>query len=187
MLVGDTVKKIYLIGFRGTGFNLLEYAGEPALLQAGHVGFAFEDDPNFILGFHPTLEAIERAGGEEEAIEWLKENEPLDGALQSDYEIFFRAHELHINGARTEVWQLTIEVDIAEYDRVREQAIRWYTESTIFTYAFPKGGSLPELDRDNCATFPRRLLLPLPEPTGQLSRYIAELEKIGTPWKPEGG
>ena len=180
------MKKIYLIGFRGTSFQVPEYKTELGLIRAGHVGFAFESDPDFIFGFHPTPEAVEAIGGEDAALEWLKENEPLDGALQADRPIFERAYELHKQGARTEVWQITLELPDDEYERIRAQALRWYTEKTVFTYAFPERGQPPLPDRDNCATFPRRLAVPLPEPTGQLARYIAVLESEGTRWKPEG-
>jgi len=180
------MKNIYLIGFRGTSFQVPEYKSEPALIRAGHVGFAFEDAPDFIFGFHPTPEAVEAVGGEEAAIEWLKENEPLDGALQADRPIFMRAYALQQQGARTDVWQITLELPDDEYERIRAQALQWYTEKTVFTYAFPVRGQPPLPDRDNCATFPRRLTLPLPEPTGQLVRYIAVLESQGTRWKPEG-
>jgi hypothetical protein len=44
---------------------------------------------------------------------------------------------------------------------------------------------MPE-DRDNCATFPRKLGLPLPETTGQLRWYIAQLENTGEKWQPQG-
>ena len=73
------MKNIYLIGFRGTSFQDPQYTQEPTLIRAGHVGIAFEDDLDLILGFHPTVEAIENIGGDEAAIEWLKENEPLEG------------------------------------------------------------------------------------------------------------
>ena len=180
------MKTIYLIGFRGTSFQVPEYKAEPALIRAGHVGFAFEDEPDFIFGFHPTPDAIDLVGGEDAAIEWLKENEPLDGALQADHDLFARAYELHRQGARTEVWQLAMDVADADYERIRAQALQWYTEKTVFTYAFPERGQPPLPDRDNCATFPRRLALPLPEPTGQLARYMLILETEGTRWKPEG-
>jgi hypothetical protein len=180
------MKKIYLIGFRGTSFQVPEYKNEPALIRAGHVGFAFEDDPQFIFGFHPTPEAVEAVGGEEVAIEWLKDNQPLDGALQADRPIFVRADELHQAGARTEVWQVALEVSDEDYERIQTQTLQWYTEKTIFTYAFPERGKPPLPDQDNCATFPRRLALPLPEPTGQLVRYIEAMEREGTRWKPEG-
>jgi len=180
------MKKIYLLGFRGTSFQAIEYKQESALIRAGHVGFAFEDEPDFIFGFHPTPEAVEAVGGEEAAIELLKENEPLDGALQADRAIFVRAFDLHQGGARTEVWQITLELTDTEYEHVRAQAFQWYTEKIVFTYAFPKRGQPPLPDRDNCATFPRRLALPLPEPTGQLTRYSLILEAQGTRWKPKG-
>jgi hypothetical protein len=180
------MKQIFLNGFRGTSFQVKEFAQEHGLIRAGHVGFAFEDNPEFVFGFHPTAEAIEAVGGEVAAIEWLKENQPLQGILQADYAVFERAFDLHEQGARTEVWFITIEVPDAEYERIRAQAIQWYTEKTIFTYAFPERGQAPKPYWDNCATFPRRLTLPLPEPTGQLSRYIQALETQGRKWKPKG-
>jgi len=56
------MKKIYLIGFRGTSFQALEYKAELALIRAGHVGFAFENDSQFMLGFHPTPKRLKRWG-----------------------------------------------------------------------------------------------------------------------------
>lgn len=179
------MKKIYFVGFRGTGFQDKEYRGEPALIRAGHVGIIFENEPSMILGFHPTAEAIAEIGSEDDAIEWLKENEPLEGSLQEDYEIFYRAFELQRQGARTEIWQITIEVSEEDFARIHAQALEWYTKEEKFTYAFPPIGKPPLPERDNCATFPRRLGLPLPEPTGQLTRYIEALKNIGTQWKPE--
>lgn len=184
---GACMKNVYLIGFRGTGFQQPEYVQEPSLIRAGHVGFAFEDDPDFIFGFHPTAEAIEVVGGEEAAIEWLKDNEPLEGMLFADLEIFVRADVLHDQGASTVVWQVTIALSETEYERIRAQTLRWYNEHTKFVYAFPQRGNAPLPNRDNCATFPRRLGLPIPESTGQLTRYILVLEEQGVPWKPRGG
>jgi hypothetical protein len=154
------------------------------LIRAGHVGIAFEDDLGLILGFHPTPNAIESVGGEDAAIEWLKENEPLDGCLQDDTEIFKRAALLSLQGARTSVWQVVIEPGDM-YERIREETIKWYNEARIFTYAFPVRGQQPAPDRDNCATFPRRLGLPLPEHTGQLTQYMLALEALGSRWTPE--
>ena len=45
------MKKIYLIGFRGTGFRDAKFSGEPALIRAGHVAIAFEGFEDRILGF----------------------------------------------------------------------------------------------------------------------------------------
>jgi hypothetical protein len=41
-------------------------------------------------------------------------------------------------------------------------------------------------DRDNCATFPRRLELPLLDPIGQIKDYVRALEMQGEPWQPKG-
>jgi hypothetical protein len=178
------MKKIYVLGFRGTGFANPEYAAEPALIRAGHIGIAFEDAPTLILGFHPTDNEIGRVGGEDATIEWLKENKSLEGTLQADYSIFVRAYTLSQAGARTDVWQMVIEVSEEEYEDIRSLATRWYTEGTPFTYAFPMRGQVSAQDRDNCATFPRRLGLPIPEPSGQLTKYIAEMEKLAERWSP---
>lgn len=178
------MKKIYLIGFRGTGFRDTKFSREPALIRAGHVAIAFEGAEAHILGFHPTPEAVEAVGGEEAAIAWLKAKKTLDGTLQADYNIFVRAVELAQEDARTTVWQFTVEVSDADFERIRQQAITWYTEKQVFPYAFPPDEPMP--DRDNCATFPRRLGLPLLDPVGQIKDYVRALEMQGEPWKPKG-
>lgn len=45
---------------------------------------------------------------------------------------------------------------------------------------------MPE-DADNCATFPRRLNLPLPEPTGRIKHFIRAMivTHQATRWEPE--
>lgn len=179
------MRAIFLIGFRGTGFRDHKFANEPALIRAGHVGFFFEDDKGTIYGFHPTEEAVERVGGETEAIEWLKAKNILDGALQQDQEIFARAAVLASQGARTSVWQLPINVSDEEFDRIKAQTIAWYNAHQLFNYAFPPDEPLP--DRDNCATFPRRLGLPLLDEVGQIKDYVRVLESNGTTWTDEGG
>jgi hypothetical protein len=181
------MKKIFLIGFRGTGFIDPQYLNEPALIRAGHVGIAFEGEIDFILGFHPTSEAIVAIGGEDIAIEHLRENEPLEGTLQADYEIFQRAHTLSESGSRTQVWQMVIEVTDENFAAIRSQATEWYTDKKLFIYAFPPRNQPPLEDRDNCATFPRRLGIEIPENTGQLARYIPALQAVGELWKPSQG
>jgi hypothetical protein len=178
------MRKIYLIGFRGTGFRDKNFSNEPTLIRAGHVGIAFEGFEESILGFHPTARAIEDMGGEEAAIEWLKSKKTLDGMLQEDYGIFVRAVELVEQGARTNVWQFVVEVSDDEFERIRQQAIAWYNEQNVFVYAFPPDKRMP--DRDNCATFPDRLGLPLLDPIGQIKDYVRVLEQQGEVWKPKG-
>ena len=178
------MKKIYLIGFRGTGFRDMKFSHEPALIRAGHVAIAFEGFEENILGFHPTPEAIDAVGGEDAAIEELKAKKTLDGRLQEDYNIFVRAVELAEQDARTTVWQLAVEVSDEAFERIRQQAITWYTEKQVFAYAFPPDEPMP--DRDNCATFPRRLGLPLLDPVGQIKDFVRVLESQGELWKLKG-
>lgn len=179
------MSSIYIVGFRGTGFRDAQFNQEHALIRAGHVGIAFEDEPKRIFGFHPTEEASRAVGDDQAVIEWLKEHNTLPGALQDDTAVFRRADTLAHQGARTTVWQMTLTVDEDDYARIRQQALQWYNDGTTFTYAFPTQGEDTPIDRDNCATFPRRLGLPLPEPSGQLVRYMAALESSGERWIPE--
>lgn len=178
------MKKIYLVGFRGTGFRDKQFRQEPTLVRAGHVAIAFEGFEEQILGFHPTSEAVEAVGDEDAAIAWLKDGKTLAGILQADYLIFVRANELAAKGARTAVWQFAVEVSDDDFERIRQQAIAWYTEGKVFVYGFPPDEMLP--DRDNCATFPRRLGLPLLDPIGQIKDYVRVLEARGEPWKAKG-
>jgi hypothetical protein len=179
------MKKIYLIGFRGTGFRDEKFKKENALIRSGHVGFYFDDKDKIILGFHPTGKAIEAIGGEEAAIEWLKQKHTLDGTLQQDYSVFQRAAELAEQGARTQVWQMGIDVSDEDFERTQEQAFEWYNTQKVFAYTFPP--DKPKDDRDNCATFPRRLGLPVLDPVGQIKDYVQVLQEGRQVWLPKGG
>ncbi len=176
------MRTIYLIGFRGTGFRDTQFANEPALIRAGHVGWAFEEETEVIYGFHPTAAAVERVGGEAEAIKWLKAKHTLDGTVQYDTAVFERAHELAQQGARTAVWQISVMVDDVEFARVHTVTINWYNEHSQYSYGFPPDE--PKPDQDNCATFPRRLGLPVLDAIGQISEYVRKLEADGDRWQP---
>jgi len=175
---------VYIIGFRGTGFRDKRYFGEEALIRAGHVGISFEGNKDRILGFHPTQDAIAVIGDDEAVIERLKGHHSVDGALQDDTMIFQRAFELAEFGARTEVWQMAIASSNEEFERIRIQALEWYQEQKIFSYAFPPDDKPPIESQDNCATFLRKLGLPLPEPTGKLLDFIPAIKADGHEWQP---
>jgi hypothetical protein len=177
------MKKVYLIGFLGTGYRQEKYAGEPSLIHVGHVGIAFEGDEMRIYGFHPVEEAFRDIGDENAVMAWLKQLNTLPGTLQLDTAIFLRAHELAKAGARTKVWETATALSEDEFERVKSQALLWYTEQKSFSYSFPPEEPLP--DRDNCATFPRRLGLRLPEATGKLAFYIPALAERGSEWHPK--
>lgn len=181
------MKQIYFIGFLGTGIRNVRYQNEHGLIRLGHVGIAFEDAPSFIFGFHPTSEAIEAIGGQEAALNWLRNRKAgnrLDGCLQNDSMIFERAYEISQIDPVTTVWEKAYSIEHEVFEYVQKQTMQWYNEKRIFPYALP----LPsrEIEWDNCATFPRRLGLVLPETSGQLQLYIAALQLDGRLWKPEG-
>jgi hypothetical protein len=177
------MKNVYLIGFRGTGISSV-FANESPLIQVGHVGFAFENDVETIYGLHPTDQEIERQGGAESLLEHLMSNGSCAATLQLDGAIFVRADLLAQEGQSTAVWQLAIALSDNRFDAAQEKATQWYNEQKEFTYAFPTRRVELTDFRDNCATFPRRLGLPIPESSGRLIKYIPELERLGTRWKP---
>jgi hypothetical protein len=177
------MKTIYLIGFRGTSFRVEPFRNESLLIRAGHVGLAFEGDEARIFGFHPTAEAVRAIGDDEAVLAWLRKLNTMPGTIQYDTAIFRRADELAKAGARTNVWQLAIVVSDDEFERIRNLTLLWYTERKTFLYSFPPEELLP--DRDNCATFPRRLGLPLLELTGQIAALIPILREQGIEWHPK--
>lgn len=193
------MKKIYLLVFQGKGFRDTRFQAEDALIRAGHLGICFEGDERRIIGFHPTEEAIAEAGGIHQAINILKEQRgTLEGRLYDDYPVFARAHELaqlpplppHRD---TTVYRYTIEVSDDEFERIRQQLMQWYTMQTSFNYSFPPDEPPLPPDRDNCASFMRKLghpeLEPFdPEHIGQISEYVKVLNAKPNPdtWAPEG-
>jgi len=177
------MKQIYIIGFRGTGFRSEPFKRESLLIRAGHVGFYFEGEDDLIFGFHPTEEACRVVGDDEAVIAWLKAHHPMTGALYDDTAIFHRAFAL-ADDAPTTVWQMPLSVSDEGYERIRQQAYAWYDERKTFTYAFPSDEFAET--RDNCATFPRRLGLSLPEPTGNLREYMPALQMNGERWLAKG-
>jgi hypothetical protein len=84
---------------------------------------------------------------------------------------------------RTQVWQLAITASDEEFQRILALTLLWYTEQRLFPYAFPSEPRSP--DRDNCATFPRRLGLTPPELTGQLVNDVPLLAEGGQRWQPQ--
>ena len=175
------MKHIYLIGFQGTGHRDTRYVNEAGLILVGHVGFAFEGEPHIIFGFHPTEESAAKIGDTAAVISALRQGVSIDGVIQDDYLIFRRAWEISQANTRTIVWRLGVQVSDVEFERIRRLVYEWYTEKTTFAYAFPN----EDPDTDNCATFPRRLGLPLPEKSGHLVFYVKALMAEGERWFPE--
>jgi hypothetical protein len=177
------MKSVYLIGFVGVGMRDNRYKQEHGLIIMGHVGIAFEGRKNQILGFHPTPEAIEKLGDSATVMNWLRNRKTLDGCLQNDTEIFKRAYYLSQENPNITVWQYTITLQDNEFDKIQSQAMTWYNEKVIFSYGLPIKEGVQAWD--NCATFPKQLGLPIPEPSGYLVVYIPALKSQGKQWQPE--
>ncbi|WP_156443637.1 hypothetical protein [Burkholderia sp. MSMB1835] len=76
---------------------------------------------------------------------------------------------------------------LAQYESIlaahEELVARGPMDDIRYQWPPKSGGAWPE-NNYNCATFPGRLGIPIPETTGKLQYYMPELEKVGTPWKP---
>lgn len=177
------MKYVCLVGFADVGIRKPEYRNEHGLIKLGHVGILFEGVNSTILGFHPTPGAIHAIGGEDKAYDWLRNRKRLDGSLQNDTFVFDRAFDLSTSNSDLTVWQLPLLLPASEFDRVVEKASRWHWEQNIFPYMLPP--KVPTENWDNCATFPRRLGLSIPESTGQLFWYIEALRHQGNRWIPK--
>lgn len=174
---------IRLVAFRGTGgvYNDAHpYYNEPALVRAGHVALA-DVVEGALIGFSPTPDAIQAAGGEEKLLEMLAKRKSQPGCLQDDTAIFERATELAEVDKRTTVWQLTIDVD----EEILSEIRAWYNERTEALYNFPdEDGKFADGDY-NCAVFPSRFKIPLPVMSGSIKLYIQAMRLQGaTKWQP---
>jgi hypothetical protein len=158
--------------FRGTGGVLNRehpHYDEPGLVRAGHAGIAGVIDGR-IIGFHPTAEAVEEAGGERELLEALSRHESQPGCLQDDTAIFERAHELSEAGERTTVYIYSVNVSDSTLATIRA----WYNEQKETPYNFPdrKTGTFSGQE-SNCAIFwLKHFQIPLPVKTGQIKLLI---------------
>jgi len=161
--------------FRGTGgvYNVDHpYHTEPALVRAGHVGVVGVVD-EAIVGFHPTPEAIEAAGGETALLDALRENQPQPGRLQVDDAYFRRARELsELTDGRTTVYTYEVEVSAQTLREIRS----WYNNAQESLYNFPNDDGRFDAGESNCALFWNRFGIPMPVNTGQIREIVERME-----------
>ena len=194
--------EVCLLGFRGAGRNPIAQ-GEHPLIQVGHVGVSI-DGGSTIYGFWPHGDASRQVTGEGiSTLDFLKfggrradtrdlGNVPssggaIQGYLQNDTAVFVRAYELSQQGAPTNVHNWVQHIDDINLSRLQAEITRYQTGNPITSwYNFPPRNSnvaMP-INCNNCATYPRRFGLQLPESSGNLKVYIPALEAVGVPWKP---
>lgn len=170
-----------------------EAAREP-LLAAGHVGISF-DGGDTIYGLTPEWRGKMTL---EECRQRLVNHEILPGIVDEDTEAFTRARELaDANGWNTELERVVVMYDRATQPHLVEEVerIRSLPPGAVFGYTFPskepgqngqhfQGGASYDgrftycSDQvSNCATWPSKLGVPIPESSGNMARYMPELKK----------
>jgi hypothetical protein len=163
---------IQILIFRGTGGVYNEdhpFYSEPALVRAGHVGVMGIVE-NKIIGFHPTPEAAEAAGGEKALLNALKQMKPQPGRLQDDDAYFERAFELiEATESRTTVYVYDVEISEETLNQIRS----WYNESKEALYSFPNDNGQFAKAQSNCAMFWLTWFnIPLPKQTGSIKDLV---------------
>jgi hypothetical protein len=160
---------ISIVAFRG-----LSFSKESALIRTGHValGGVISDK---LIGFSPTPQAIEAAGGEMELFKLLRAGKAQPGCLQDDTTVFLRAKELSTLNKNIEIWELDVEISIEILTTIKA----WYNEKREALYNFPDNKGRFEAGQYNCAIFPVVLGVPIPISNGQLYPYVEAMVKNG--------
>ena len=151
--------KVFLIAFKLKLENSKEGGPEPTLdevlIYTGHVGVSFEAQSP-IYGFNPD------SGSEpvHQVLDTLKGQGSYPGHVTDDTSVFNKAKGMGLT-------VVVIEYVYPESD-YNELKARFDAEkaSTNLRYGFPGGGDC------NCATFPGRIGLPVPEGTGNMRLYM---------------
>jgi hypothetical protein len=184
----DKCKRIYLHAFRGDrsrdamdAFDAkLEDgrtgegpgpSGVECLLYTGHVGISFEADSP-IYAFNPDTGAEPSW----QVIENLKKNQasskPYPGAVTDDTAVFSAAKARGLSVAKLEI--------VYPESKFNEIKQRFDAEKgkSDYHYSFPgRGGDC------NCATWPRKLGVFIPEGSGVMKAYVEALGKTESPHK----
>jgi len=161
-----------------------EIVARRPLLEAGHVGVSF-DGGKTIYGFVPdTDEPIA------DVMKKLKEHHAYPGKLQDDTELFRVAERL----ADEKQWntrpvRADILLDPARKQEMRDEimAIQSGAKHDLgYSFPLPKavdGQSFQAGDGyganqiANCAVFPSKVGLPIPEPSGNMKQYVPKLQE----------
>jgi hypothetical protein len=135
-------------------------------MWAGHVGISFESESP-IYGFNPNT-------GSEPSWQVLdkltKTKSCYPGKVTDDTSIFNRAKQQGLT-----IVKIEFIYPESQYNRIH-QRFQDEQSHTDLTYRFPNGTG-----DCNCATWPARIGIPIPEGTGQMKLYIAAMQKDESP------
>ena len=174
---------VSLYGFRGAG-SVDDLAGPNAphpYTVTGHVGYSF-DGGKTIYGFGPS---VPKGMSGYEAVQSLRNKAAYPGQITDDT-VIFRSVATKPAIGRDGKPQVVIEQKIpmskAEFDaaKARHDAIGLNKPMDDVLYGFPNEGACTF----NCATFPSKIGIPIPEKSGNLRNYIPNLEQQGEVWVP---
>ncbi|HEM7890234.1 MULTISPECIES: PAAR domain-containing protein [Burkholderia] len=177
---------ISLFGVRGGGRVSDVEGGMHPYQYTGHVGYSL-DGGKTIWGFGPATGDASAA----EVFANLKGSGSYPGMITADQDAFIAIAKNPMaarggGGALQTVYEQKIPVTQEQYESIlaahEELVARGPMDDIRYQWP-PKSGEWPE-NNYNCATFPGRLGIPIPEGTGKLQNYMPELEKVGTPWMP---
>ena len=182
---------ISIIGVRGGGSSYDAEGIQHPYQYTGHVGYSF-DSGKEIWGFGPATGDASMA----DVFATLKPKggEPggsYPGIITADQDAFALIASNPViarggGGVPQTVYELKIPVTQEQFDAIQAAHDLLVARGAMddIRYQFPPKSGDWAPNMYNCATFPSCLGIPIPETTGQLSRYMPELERLGTPWTP---
>jgi hypothetical protein len=178
---------IFAVEGRGTYEMLKSRKIKHAYLYTGHVGFSF-DGGETIWAFSPHAEGMSAV----EVVESLRDkvnkaNYP--GKIKNDrgfFELVASKEEVKLfnrSGDPMTVLKLDITVSAEEFQAIQKRFSAFPTESPLSSspYTFPPFTK----NEANCATFPAKVGVPMPDSSGQVKELIKKMKEQGAkPWKP---
>jgi hypothetical protein len=175
-------QRVSLFGFRGAGrIDDLKLPNAPHPYQVtGHVGYSFDDGAK-IYGFGPSTPSGMSA---HEAVSSLKDGAKFSGVISDDTAVFRSVLDRPMvgrDGTLQQIYRLDVEMSPTEFNAVRRAHDSMGVDKVIddVYYGFPGQNACTF----NCATFPGKLGVPLPESSGRMRQYMERLRSIGKIWR----
>jgi len=174
---------ISIYGFRGAGSpkDLLGPNPPHPYRVTGHVGYSL-DKGKTIYGFGPHVEE----GTIFDAVQSLRQGKAYPGKITDDTFVFESVAEspgIGRDGLPQVVYEQRIPLSRSQYEQILAEHNARGVDAPMndVLYSFPGKNE----GAYNCATYPSRFGVPIPEKSGVMKDYMVELENLGKPWKPK--